>query len=47
MKWLFFFFQTKKLVIHLIDDFQEINVLTKPTNKASSAIRKATSLLDI
>ena len=45
--FLFFFFQTKKLIIHLIDDFHVINVPTTPNDKASSAIHMASSLLDI
>ena len=44
MKWLFFFFQTKKLVIHLIDDFHVMNVPTKPTDKTNAAIHMASSL---
>ncbi|XP_078363863.1 uncharacterized protein LOC144648103 [Oculina patagonica] len=39
--------KNKKLVIHLLDDFHVINVLVQPTNKASSAIHMASSLLDI
>ena len=35
-----FCFQTKKLVIHLIDDFHVMNVLTKPTDKANAAIHQ-------
>ena len=41
MKWiLIIFFQTKKLVIHLTEDFY----VTKPTNKANVAIHMASSL---
>ena len=39
-----FFFQTKKLVIHLIDDFHVIIVPTKPTDKTNAAIHMASSL---
>ena len=45
MKWILnFFFQTKKLVIHLTEDFHVMNVHTKPTNKANAAIHMASSL---
>ena len=44
MKWILIFFQTKKLFIHLIDDFHVINVPTKPTDKANAAIHMASSL---
>ena len=39
-----FFFQTKKLVIHLTEDFHVMNVHTKPTDKANVAIHMASSL---
>lgn len=42
-----FFFQNKNLIIHLLDDFHIVNVCTHPTDKASSAIHMASSLLDI
>ena len=42
-----FFFQTKKLVMHLIDYFHITNVPTKPTDKASSVIHMASSLLHV
>ena len=38
------FFKTKKLVIHLTDDFHVMNVHTKPTDKANVAIHMASSL---
>ena len=44
MKWILFFFKTKKPVIHLTDDFHVMNVHTKPTDKANVAIHKASSL---
>ena len=45
MKWILnFFFQTKKLVIHLTEDFHVMIVHTKPTNKANAAIHMASSL---
>ena len=44
MKWLLIFFQTKKLVIHLIDDFHVLDVPTKPTDKTNAAIHMASSL---
>ena len=45
MKWiLIFFFKTKKLVIHLIDDFHVMNMPTKPTDKVNVAIHMASSL---
>ena len=34
-------------MIHLLDDFHVINVLGHPTDRASSAIHMASSLLDI
>ena len=37
----------KKLVMHLIDYFHITNVPTKPTDKASSAIHMASSLLRV
>ena len=43
----FFVFQNKKLIIHLLDDFHVINVHGHPTDRASSAIHMASSLLDI
>ena len=36
MKWILIFFKTKKLVIHLIDDFHVMNMPTKPTDKIRS-----------
>ena len=39
-----FFFKTKKLVIHLIDDFHVMNMPIKPTDKANVAIHMASSL---
>ena len=39
-----FFFKTKKLVIHLIDDFHVMNMPTKPTDKVNVAIHMASSL---
>ena len=39
MKWILIFFKTKKLVIHLIDDFHVMNMPTKPTDKANVAIQ--------
>ena len=39
-----FFFKTKKLVIHLIDDFHVMNMPTKPTDKVNVAIHMALSL---
>ena len=39
-----FFFKTKKLVIHLTDDFHVMNVHTKHTDKANAAIHMASSL---
>ncbi|KAJ7359061.1 hypothetical protein OS493_019973 [Desmophyllum pertusum] len=39
--------KNKKLIIHLLDDFHIVNVLGQPTDKASSAIHMASSLLDI
>ena len=44
MKWILIFFKTKKLVIHLIDDFHVMNMPTKPTGKANVAIHMASSL---
>ena len=44
MKWILLFFKTKKLVIHLTDDFHVMNVHTKPTDKANVAIHMASSL---
>ena len=45
MKWiLIFFFKTKKLFIHLIDDFHVMNMSTKPTDKVNVAIHMASSL---
>ena len=44
MKWILIFFKTKKLVIHLTDDFHVMNVHTKPTDKANAAIHMASSL---
>ena len=44
MKWILIFFKTKKLVIHLIDDFHVMNMPTKPTDKANVAIHMASSL---
>ena len=44
MKWILIFFKTKKLVIHLTDDFHVMNVHTKPTDKANVAIHMASSL---
>ena len=44
MKWILIFFKTKKLVIHLTDDFHAMNVHTKPTDKANVAIHIASSL---
>ena len=38
-----FFFKTKKLVIHLIDDFHVMNMPTKPTDKVNVAIHMALS----
>ena len=40
-------FQNKNLIIHLLDDFHVINVLGQPTNKTSTALHMASSLLDI
>ena len=39
-----FFFKTKKLVIHLTEDFHVMNMPTKPTDKANVAIHMASSL---
>ena len=39
-----FFFKTKKIVIHLIDDFHVMNMPTKPTDKVNVAIHMASSL---
>ena len=39
-----FFFKTKKLVIHLIDDFHVMNMPTKPTDKVNVEIHMASSL---
>ena len=47
MLLLFFFFQTKKLIMHLIDYFHITNVPTEPTDKASSVIHMAPSLLHV
>ena len=44
MKWKLIFFKTKKLVIHLIDDFHVMNIPTKPTDKVNVAIHMASSL---
>ena len=44
MKWILIFFKTKKLVIHLIDDFHVMNMPTNPTGKANVAIHMASSL---
>ena len=44
MKWILIFFKTKKLVIHLIDDFHVMNMSTKPTDKANVAIHMTSSL---
>ena len=44
MKWILIFFQTKKLVIHLIDDFYVMNMSTKLTDKVNAAIHMALSL---
>ena len=44
MKWILIFFKTKKLVIHLIDDFHVMNMPTKPTDKVNVAIHMASSL---
>ena len=44
MKWILISFQTKKLVIHLTDDFHVMNVHTKSTDKANVAIHMASSL---
>ena len=44
MKWILIFFKTKKLVIHLTDDFHVMNMHTKPTDKANVAIHMASSL---
>ena len=44
MKWILIFFPTKKLAIHLIDDFHFMNMPTKPTDKANAAIPMASSL---
>ena len=44
MKWILVFFKTKKLVIHLTDDFHVMNIHTKPTDKANVAIHMASSL---
>ena len=45
MKWiLIFFLKTKKIVIHLIDDFHLMNIPTKPTDKANVAIHMTSSL---
>ena len=44
MKWILIFFPTKKLAIHLIDDFHVMNMPTKPTVKANAAIPMASSL---
>ena len=44
MKWILVFFKTKKLVIHLTDDFHVMNMHTKPTDKANVAIHMASSL---
>ena len=38
------FFRTKKLVIHLNDDFHVMNMPTKPTDKTNVAIHMASSL---
>lgn len=43
----FFSRLTKKLVMHLINYFHITNVPTKPTDKASSAIHMASSLLHV
>ena len=40
-------FQNKKLMIHVLDDFHVSTVLGHPTDRASSAIHMASSLLDI
>ena len=39
-----FFFQTKKFVVHLTDDFHVMNVHIKPTDRANVAIHMASSL---
>ena len=44
MKWILIFSKTKKLVIHLIDDFHVMNMPTKPIYKANVAIHMASSL---
>ena len=44
MKWILIFFKTKKLVIHLIDDFHVMNMPIKPTDKANVVIHMASSL---
>ena len=44
MKWILIFSKTKKLVIHLIDDFHVMNMPTKPTDKTNVAIHVASSL---
>ena len=44
MKWILIFFSTKKLAIHLIDDFHVMNMPTEPTDKANAAIPMASSL---
>ena len=38
------FFKTKKLVIHLNDDFHVMNMPTKTTDKTNVAIHMASSL---
>ena len=43
MKWILIFFQTKKLVIHLINNFHFMNAPTKPTDRANVAIHMAPS----
>ena len=44
MKWILIFFKDQKLFIHLTDDFDVMNVHTKPTDKANVAIHMASSL---
>ena len=44
MKWILIFFKTKKLVIHLIDDFHVMNMPTKPIDKVNVTIHMASSL---
>ena len=47
ISFLFCSFKTKKLIIHLLDDFHIVNVFVHPSKKASSTIHMASSLHDI